>query len=566
MELQTEQFRSSLAGSLPNAMQNSTAPIAIPQAEHRPANATSSSSPSSEEDNEQNSHQALIAQKPIPVELWFQKYDEANLPTAALINKKNHQLYIPEKNRITIYMPICFENFAYDPPNFERLLKGIVKQFPSKEVHFVLLITDELNRHNWAKKASKTNSPKRNSNDDVTNCSPRKPKCLGRNLSFIVDASQQCQEWLKQVKMDNLSLADTINRIGCFNITLFTWKDFKEKANLRDFFCEKMNISAGTNNMKIDASLLDTQELAKFVEEEYNNPQHSIGNISYADVIGNLLRERCKKDWKEEECRGRDDKINNKCNEAYLLEETVVQMRIIGAIGDLIDYYIHPELQKDSPKRLQRTRINFSIEWHDWWSRELLKIRTGVELLNRADLYHFMSAAYPQNNLIKHKYPAIKSDQTPKEAQDNVSDQPKRHRSPGSTPPGSLKKSPRSSIEGNDRQHNSTERDPMQQSVETRTSVPVKIDSTSTTQPQLNEQTFSNKESVAALKARQMAVIQSSASLIAQSRKYGQGREEHQHALLATVRAICQVVVELDETTLAAAEDVIDAATKINFE
>ncbi len=352
-----------------------------------------------------------LIEKHIKLELWVQQYTDKGIPESTMIVKsKNYEDFIPvHKERLIIYMPICFENYAYEAPNFERLLSGIVSRFKDKKVHFAFLVTDELNRHNWAKKATKTSqktvsggepgtpddsSESKHSND----VSPRRPKCLYRNRSFIKNAQKESEEWLRAVKMDSASIDETTKRIGCEQITVFFWSEFKKATNLRELFCVRMNLTENTKELPFDRAPLDLEAFGKFVESERKNDQRAGENFNR--IIEGLLRERAEKDFRIYGDQGA--RARRTCNDAYLTEEEIVQARVFWEIGDCFDFYIQPEQQVKEKGRDKRTRISPSLEWHDWWARKLLEMFTGkIGLLNHPKCYKFMSVAYSSKYIVK---------------------------------------------------------------------------------------------------------------------------------------------------------------------
>jgi hypothetical protein len=379
----------------------------------------------------------------MPIELWLQKYDKDDMPKATRITRQNRWTEIPEKELI-ISFPICLENAAFNPLNFERLLKGTVEQFKKTALHFAIIVTDGVNRHNIAKRAPSFNSspntspgtkhhgPNRLSEGDLSGGSaatssppnesvndssssspssteempigsngsiPSRAKCLSANTAYTEEAIRYGQSWLQSVGLnDEESITKMEERLKC-KITLFYWREIMEERDLRKLFCNRMKIShfpldaADQQNVDLSAAAI-----ANFAEKEYKN-KAATTKPSYRSIVKALLDERFDQD---REKLGRA-KATKKVifNKYYVQEEEVGQIRYLALVGDLINLYIHPELLTSSKRLSERQRISADIEWHDWWARKLLGMMTGADYLHRQDLYRFVSAGYFTTALIK---------------------------------------------------------------------------------------------------------------------------------------------------------------------
>jgi hypothetical protein len=338
----------------------------------------------------------------IPLEMWLQKYDDHGIPKATAITTQNRWSEIP-KNDLIIYWPVCLESAVFDSFNFERLLRGTVEKFKKTKLHFAIIVTDEINRHNIAKRAP---TPSNSGKAEPAGWTPwgssglsqvfskfgvsYSAKYLTSNQNYIEEAQKRAELWRESV---NLATLDSIKamelKLGC-KITLFDWDEIMKSPNLREVFCEKMGIVNRPTALPVDLANVDISYMAAFVDKVYKNKRDDKA-ISFRGAIEALLFERMQKDGKE---FGLNAAKKKKFNKYYLLEETVGQMRVLALLGDLIDLYLHPELVVNSKRLAERQRISPEVEWHDWWARTLLGSLTNHNFLNQPYLYRFVSTVY----------------------------------------------------------------------------------------------------------------------------------------------------------------------------
>lgn len=336
-----------------------------------------------------------------------------NTPNKVMVNKAQLQLYLHQcdvngqhhredlskallestfPNRhftdkdLIIYFPVCLGNVALNnASNFRKLLKDNVQRFHPRKVHFAILITDELNRHNIAKEKIMLDETPRSARNDMRIYTPSPTSCLKANDTFRPQAKALGDTWLSKIPLEQIA-----QEIGC-RITAFRWGEVINTDDFRMLFTEKMGLTASQNNpFLIGQQQPTTKDLASFAQHQLSY------NSEFAKAVTPQLVKLENND-KSIFRKHFNAPLSRKCIESYLFEEMAHIMTVLASAGDLIDIFIQPEA-------LNTKKNNFFFgETLNYWTRELLTqylnevhpSAPGTDFKNSPGLLRYITAAHP---------------------------------------------------------------------------------------------------------------------------------------------------------------------------